>query len=115
LLQDIGNALERSTADAQQAITWLLTVAPEDPRHTAAAAVPVMLLLGTLLGGHQMARAAHLSVSRLADPAHDHAFYDAKLKTAWHYAEAILPRTSSLLTAVTHGSRTVMALSREQL
>jgi alkylation response protein AidB-like acyl-CoA dehydrogenase len=115
MLQDIGKSLLRSIEDAQQTIHWLLKIAPEDPRHTAAAAVPVMLLIGTLLGGYQMARAAHLAAERISDPAHDQAFYQNKLRTAWHYAEAILPRTSSLMTSITRGSRTVMALSRDQL
>jgi alkylation response protein AidB-like acyl-CoA dehydrogenase len=115
MLQDIGNALERAVADAHLVIDWLLKIAPEDPRNTAASAVPITLLLGTLLGGHQMARAAHLAAERVTSPTEDQAFYQAKLRTAWHYAETILPRTSSLMTSITRGSRTVMALSLDQL
>ncbi len=115
LLKDIGDALGKATAEALQATAWLLETAAEDPRQTAAAGVPLLLLLGTLLGGHQMARAAQLAAGRSTDPACDQAFYQAKLRTAWHYAETILPRGSWLLAAITRGSRTVMSLSRAQL
>jgi hypothetical protein len=113
LLADIGRALCSATADALAATEWLLKIAQQDPRQAAAAGVPLLNLLGTLLGGHQMARAARLSAARSAGP--QRAFYQAKLQTAWHYAEAILPRSSSLLATITRGSRTVMALTHDQL
>ncbi|MDR3441299.1 acyl-CoA dehydrogenase [Telmatospirillum sp.] len=109
LLKDIGAALTQAANDAEQATAWLLATAGQEPRQAAAAAVPLLLLLGTVLGGHQMARAASLTTGADAD------FLQTKKKTAWHYAETILPRSSSLLAAVTRGARTVMALSPEEL
>ncbi len=115
MLADIGKALGLAAADAERAIDWLLGIAAEDPRQAAAAGVPLLLLLGTTLGGHQMARAARLAAERTGAPTGDRAFYRTKLATAWHYAETILPRTSWLLSAIVRGSRTVMALPADQL
>ncbi|PKU21608.1 acyl-CoA dehydrogenase [Telmatospirillum siberiense] len=115
ILQDIGNALNRAVGDAHRASRWLQDVAAEDPRQAAAAGVPLLLLLGTVLGGHEMARAARLAVIRAAETDTDQGFYRTKLKTAWHYAEAILPRSSGLLGTIIRGSRTVMVLDREEL
>jgi hypothetical protein len=119
-LKDIGEALARGVDDAEQAAVWLLQAASQDPRQSAAAGVPLLLLLGTVLGGWQMARAARLSAERVAaadggDQTVDKPFHQGKLLTAWHYAETILPHSSGLKTSLIRGSRTVMALSKEQL
>ncbi|MTJ80116.1 MAG: acyl-CoA dehydrogenase [Telmatospirillum sp.] len=115
LLTDIGASLTTSVEDARKATTWLLETAPTDARQAAAAGVPLLMLLGTVLGGYQLARAARLSTARAGDAGADQDFLATKVKTAWHYAEVFLPRSASLAAAVIRGSRTVMSLSPEQL
>jgi hypothetical protein len=67
-------------------------------------------LLGTVLGGHHMARAAQISAKKLKEGSGDKNFYTAKLATAHHYALHVLPEALALSRTVTEGSKTVMAL-----
>ncbi|HLO75687.1 MAG TPA: acyl-CoA dehydrogenase C-terminal domain-containing protein, partial [Magnetospirillum sp.] len=80
-----------------------------------AAAVPLLKLMGVVLGGFQMARAARVARAKLDARDGDLGFFDAKLKTAWFYAEHILPQAPGLLASITRGAATVMTLSADQL
>lgn len=77
----------------------------------AAGSVPFLKLMGILLGGWQMARAALMTAERRADPAADVAFYEAKLVTARFYGEHILSQTSGLAAAIIRGGESVLALA----
>ena len=109
-LAAIGAAMAEAESAASQSVAWLLTAGAQDPRLPAAAAVPLLMLLGTVLGGHQMARAAAIAQQRLSDGAGDRDFLTAKLATAHHYALHVLPEALALARIVTQGSHTVMAL-----
>ena len=109
-LSAIGQAMEEAQAAAVQAVEYVLTAGAEDPRLPAAASVPLLLLLGTVLGGHQMARAAQIAAKRLEEGSGDQGFYTAKLATAHHYALHVLPEALALARTVTEGSKTVMSL-----
>jgi 3-(methylthio)propanoyl-CoA dehydrogenase len=115
VLRGIGTALASGVEDARGALAWLLEAADTDARLPAAAAVPLLGLFGTVLGGHQLARAALIARQRLDAGDGDSAFCEAKLKTAWHYAETLLPQSAGLMTAATRGAQTVMALAGDQL
>ena len=106
----IGRAMEEAQAKAVEAVDWVLNAAAEDPRLPAAASVPLLMLLGTVLGGHQMARAAEIAVAKLADGSGDQDFFTAKLATAQHYALHVLPEALALARIVTEGAKTVMSL-----
>ncbi|HLN22698.1 MAG TPA: acyl-CoA dehydrogenase [Patescibacteria group bacterium] len=114
-LAAIGAALATGTDAAQQAVTWLLAAGAEDPRLPSAAAVPLLFMMGTVLGGYQMARAARIAAQRLDDGEGDPAFYRTKLNTAWHYAEHVLPQSLALLVTITQGARTVMSVDADQM
>jgi alkylation response protein AidB-like acyl-CoA dehydrogenase len=109
-LAAIGAAMAEAESAASQSVAWLLTASAQDPRLPAAAAVPLLMLLGTVLGGHQMARAAAIAQQRLAEGEGDRDFLSAKLATAHHYALHVLPEALALARTVTQGSYTVMAL-----
>ncbi|OIQ94498.1 acyl-CoA dehydrogenase [mine drainage metagenome] len=115
MLAAIGQSLHAAAAAAGQAVDWLLSAAVEDARLPAAAAVPLLRLLGTVLGGVQMARAAALARRRLDAKEGDPEFLQAKLSTAWFYAESVLPQAEGLLGSITRGTRTVMALHPDLL
>jgi hypothetical protein len=102
----IGKALEEAQGKTLEAVEWTLAAGAQDPRLPAAGSVPLLLLLGTTLGGYQMARAAEIAADRL--DAGD--FYIAKLATAQHYAVHVLPEALALARTVTDGSKTVMSL-----
>jgi hypothetical protein len=72
--------------------------------------VPLLMLFGTLLGGHQMGRAALIARRQLDQGQGDRDFLTAKLAMAYHYTYHVLPEALALARTVTHGSRTVMAL-----
>jgi alkylation response protein AidB-like acyl-CoA dehydrogenase len=108
-LAAIGAAMEEAHGEALAAIEWVLASAAEDARLPAAASVPLLLLLGTVLGGHQMARSAVAAHARLAEGD----FMTAKIATALHYMQHVLPEALALRRTVTAGSATVMSLSSE--
>src|SRR5579859_6978191 len=54
-LSSIGKAMEEAHGEALAAIEWVLEAGAHDNRLPAAASVPLLMLLGTVLGGHQMA------------------------------------------------------------
>jgi len=110
-LAAIGKAMEEANAAALAAVEWVLGAAKDDPRLPAAASVPLLLLLGTVLGGHQMARAALVAQSRLAED--ETGFMTAKIATARHYMAHVLPEALALARTVTEGSATVMSLASD--
>ncbi|MGE5476402.1 MAG: acyl-CoA dehydrogenase [Bacteroidales bacterium] len=114
-LKAIGVELAEGGRAAGVAVDWLLNAATQDARLPAAAAVPLLKLMGVVLGGFQLARAARIARAKLDTQDGDLAFFDAKLKTAWFYAEHILPQAPALLASITRGAATVMCVPVEQL
>ncbi len=96
------------------ATSWLLDAAPNDPHAAGAAAVNLLMLMGTVLGGWQMARAALAAQRKLDQGDKGATFYRTKLTTSLFYAEHVMPRTHGYLNAVLAGSEQIMALSEEQ-
>ncbi|MBC7954140.1 MAG: acyl-CoA dehydrogenase C-terminal domain-containing protein [Rhodospirillaceae bacterium] len=113
-LAAIGQSLAEGACYAKEAVYWLLHN-NTDPRLPAAAGVPLLKLLGIVLGGYQMARAAAIARSQLDESQGDAGFLEAKLNTAWFYAEHVLPQVPGLLTSITRGARTVMSVPADQL
>ena len=114
-LKAIGVELAEGGRVAGSAVDWLLSAATQDARLPAAAAVPLLKLMGVILGGFQMARAAKIAAAKLTAGIGDGAFHDAKVKTAWFYAEHILPQAPGLLASITRGAATVMAVPADLL
>ena len=114
-LAAIGVALADGVRAASRTVAWLVTAQAEDPRLVAAAAVPLLDLLGVVLGGYQMARSAVAATARQAAGNGDPAFLAAKVAVAWHFAETVLPRAGGLAAAIVGGSRTVMTVPADQL
>lgn len=111
---DIREALSAGLDDAAQATQWLLTSHEKDPRLPLAAAVHYLRLLGTVVGGWQMARAALIAQTKIEAGDTNTSFYEAKVVTAHFYATQIMPQTQALLRAITQGSGAVLALKDEQ-
>lgn len=111
---DIREALSAGLDDAAQSTQWLLTSHEEDPRLPLAASVHYLRLLGTVVGGWQMARAALIARSKVEAGDTNTPFYEAKVVTAHFYATQIMPQTQALLHAITQGSSAALALEDEQ-
>ncbi len=114
-LKAIGVELAEGGRVAGGAVDWLLSAAAQDARLPAAAAVPLLKLMGVVLGGFQMARAAKVAAAKLAEGNGDSAFHDAKIKTAWFYAEHIMTQAPALLASITRGAATVMSVPADLL
>ncbi len=114
-LRAVGTRLAAAAASASLAVDWLVTDGAENPQLAAAAAVPMLELMGVVVGGQQIALAAKVAKSAV-DQGKDHdGFYTAKLSTARFYAEHILPHAAALECAVTSGASVVMGMDEALL
>ncbi|MEZ5600179.1 MAG: acyl-CoA dehydrogenase [Candidatus Competibacteraceae bacterium] len=84
-----------------------------DPNHAMAVSVDYMMLVGTVCGGWQMARAARVAQNKLMT-GEDSLFHEAKLVTARFYIEHVLPKADALLRSIQNGGISIMALTEEQ-
>ena len=100
----IGAKLSVATATALSCVEWLVGAAKEDMRLPAGAAVPFLDLMGTLVGGQMMAKAA-LAAKGMAT---EDGFYAAKLITADFYADHVLSRIDGLAQSIQSGSKAIM-------
>ncbi len=111
----IRRGLAEGIAALSEATDWLLQTYPYNASAAGAGAVPYLKLWGTVAGGWQMARAAHIAKTRLDGGAEDFDFHRAKIGTARFYAEHILPQAQSYKAAIVNGSSSVLALEEAQL
>jgi alkylation response protein AidB-like acyl-CoA dehydrogenase len=109
-LPAIGASLAEAVAEARRALTWLLETAAPNAGLAAAAAVPWLKLMGTLVGGYQMARAAQVAQSKVDAGSDPTAFYATKVKTAAFYAAAILPGVMAEATTMIGSTDLVMSI-----
>ena len=110
-LADIRDVLSAAVDDLQQSVTWLLKNAPADQNVPGAAAVNMLMQIGTVVGGWEMARAALAAGRKLSSGTEqDTAFCEAKIITANFYFEHIMPRTIAYARAATAGSESTMAM-----
>jgi len=109
-LQNMQQALIAAIDDLEAAVDWLIDHAPDDPNVPGAAAVNLLMLAGTVLGGWQMARAALLVIDGSTV---DAKFGQSKLITAKFYCEHILPRSSGYSRAAMSGSESIMAMPED--
>ena len=95
---------------------WLAANHARHPAAPGAASYHLLMLIGTVAGGWQLARAALIARDRLAGGATgpDREFFKAKLVTARFYAEQFLPLATAHLRALQSGPESLLALTDEQ-
>ena len=109
-----GKALREALQAGQEARTWLLENAEQDPAAAGAVSVHFMMLFGFLCGGWLMGKSA-LRAQALLDAGNgDPEYLKGKLVTAQFYSEHLLPRTKASLDTIRKGSASIMALSEDQ-
>jgi alkylation response protein AidB-like acyl-CoA dehydrogenase len=108
-------ALGRGLEAAREVVAAILEGHEADPNLAGATAVNFLMLMGTLLGGWQLALGACAAVSQLEASDEDRAFLEGKLVTSEFFAEHLMPRIEAYRATAIAGSRNVMGLSREQL
>jgi hypothetical protein len=112
--------IARSLAEGRKAVqaagAWLAANHARHPAAPGAASYHLLMLLGVVTGGWQLARAALLCRQRLAAGAAgpDRDFCQAKLATARFFAEQILPQATAHQRALEAGPDALLALTDEQ-
>jgi hypothetical protein len=109
----VRKALARGLDELVQCSTYLLTAERKDPELAGAAAFDYMMLIGTVIGGWQLARGALAALDELNAGAEDKPFLQAQVVMAKFYAEHVLPRCTAYAAAVQAGSASKMALAAE--
>lgn len=109
----ILEGLEAALARGVMAREWLLQSAPSDANLAGSVSVNFLLLFGYLCGGWLMAQEAGIAQAQLDAGEGDVNFLTNKLITARFYAEHLLPRSQSHLSAMLAGSETTMALAED--
>jgi alkylation response protein AidB-like acyl-CoA dehydrogenase len=113
-LATIRQAHADGCAAVEAAGRWLAVHAGDSPATPGAASYHMLMLLGIVTGGWQLARSAAIATRRLAGGATDAAFYRAKILTATFYAEQVMPQAAAHLRAIEAGAATLSALPDEQ-
>lgn len=111
-LGQFGENLEVAVAATRRASEWLLEHGAKDPNEALAGSSPYLRMLGTVVCGGLMARAA-VAASQKEDDSDG--FYEAKVVSAKFFGEQILPSAAALEQAVTAGSGDLFALKASQL
>ena len=115
-LEVVNRGLREGREAVEAAGAWLAANHARHPAAPGAASYHVLMLLGTVTGGWQLARGALIAHERLAAGATgpDRDFFKAKLVTARFYAEQFLPVATAHLRALQSGPDTLLALSDDQ-
>jgi 3-(methylthio)propanoyl-CoA dehydrogenase len=103
--------LDAALDAAREATRWLLEHGPTDPAAALAGSSPYLRLLGTVVCGGLLARAARAALDGDDDPG----FRRAKVVSAKFFGEQVLPTAPGLLGAVTAGAADLYALDADQL
>lgn len=115
-LQEIRGTLTRGVGAAREAMEHLLSRHGADKDLPGAVSVNLLMLMGTLLGGWQLAAFGVRALERLETASgEERPFLSARLGRARFYAEHVMPRIMAYHASVMAGSASTMALSDAQL
>ena len=115
-LEPLCRGLRQGREAVEAAGAWLAANHERHPAAPGAASYHMLMLLGTVAGGWQLARGALIASERLAAgvTGPDRSFFQAKLVTARFYAEQFLPQATAHLRAIEAGPDTLLALTDDQ-
>jgi hypothetical protein len=106
--------LAKALDEVVQCSSHLLAGERKDPELLSSAAFNYLMLMGTVIGGWQLARGALVAIEQLERDATDPAFLRTQVLMAKFYAEHVLPRALAYGVAVRAGSSSIMALTADQ-
>ena len=113
-LAPIRAALKEGVDSAAAASQWLGANFARHPGIPGAVSYNLLMLLGTVIGGWQLARAAAAACEHLAAKPADAAFFEAKILTARHYAGQVMPLAQAYRKAIEGGTEALLAMPEEQ-
>jgi hypothetical protein len=112
-LADFAGRLEKSANDLKAATLWFMQNGMANPNNIGAGAHHYMHIMGTVALGLMWLRMATVAQAKLDAGEGDAEFYKAKLVTARHFAERIMPDTGALRRKIEAGSDAMMELAPE--
>ena len=113
-LTGVAGKLAAAADTLEEAVTWMVETFPADPARGAAVSVPFLDVMGLVASGWMMGRSALKAHAGKQAAQGDLAFYDDKITTARFFANHSLSRAPSLITAITEGGESVMALAEDR-
>ncbi len=115
-LKAISSNLQEGRQALEKAGQWLVEHHADHPATPGAAAWHMLMLMGTVTGGWQLARAALIAHRHLATDVSgpERSFLEAKIITARFYAEQFLPLATAHLRALQAGPDMLLAITDEQ-
>lgn len=105
--------LQQAATEAERCVAFILDSFGSQPQLAAAGSVPFLKLMGIVLGGWQLGRAALIAREKLAEDGVDEDFLQAKIITARFFAEHLLPQVSGLAAAMVAGADSVLELDEK--
>ena len=113
-LKAIGKRLSAGARALDDVIDYVVANAKSDIRGVFAGSVPYLKLAGIVLGGWQMARAAHIATTKIEAGDADADFLRAKIATARFFADHLLAQAPGIRDGIVEGAQAVMALEEAQ-
>jgi alkylation response protein AidB-like acyl-CoA dehydrogenase len=107
-MMDFIMPMAKAFGRLQQATLWLGKAGTANPDDAGAAATDYLRMFGLVAIGYMWCRMAEAAQANSAD-----SFNAAKLASARFYMAKMLPETGSLLSSITTGSASVMALAED--
>ena len=107
-MMDLIMPMAKAFGRLQQATLWLGKAGTANPDDAGAAATEYLRMFGLVAIGYMWCRMAETAQANSAD-----SFNAAKLASARFYMAKMLPETGSLLSSITTGSASVMALAED--
>ena len=102
--------LQQAATEAERCVAFILGSFGTQPQLAAAGSVPFLKLMGIVLGGWQLGRAALIAREKLGEDGVDEDFLKAKITTARFFAEHLLPQVGGLAAAIVDGADSVLEL-----
>ena len=112
-LADYAGRLEKSANDLKAATMWFMQNGMANPNNIGAGAHHYMHIMGTVALGLMWLRMATVAQAKLDAGTGDADFYKAKLVTARHFSERMMPDTGALRRKIEAGSDAMMELAPE--
>lgn len=113
-LATFAGQLERATNELKAATMWFMQNGMTKPDNVGAGAHHYMHITGLVAVGLMWLRMADVAQAKLDAGEGDRRFYEAKLVTARHFGERLLPDAGALRRKIEAGADAMMALEPDQ-
>lgn len=113
-LETVGKSLADATRQASTTVDFLLASGSTDSRLPFAGAAPFLHLMGTVIGGYMLLKAAKAGVAQIT-AGDENPDCIARIANAYFYATHVLPQAEAFKIAATDGSHDLFRIEEEFL